>query len=183
MSSSTLHFKFLLAGVLTAAWLQSSRSNFPSPAVFAAAASHFACRDQEIALIQCHQFWICCGPVVFDVRYGPWAARGWATPLASIGGIREAPRRVMGQGSRPCGERSSTCGRRNPPRPTTSLRRSDRPSCLCCARASLRWWEAVVSQLRREHYFLNFAPVKELQALHAALASKHGSAAASWPRL
>ena len=45
------------------------------------------------------------------------------------------------------------------------------------ARASLRWWEAAVSQLRREHYFLNFAPVKELQALHATLASKHGSAA------
>jgi len=47
------------------------------------------------------------------------------------------------------------------------------------ARASLRWWEAVVSQLRREHYFLNFAPVKELQALPATLASKHGSAAAA----
>ena len=35
------------------------------------------------------------------------------------------------------------------------------------ARASLRWWERVVDSLRREHYFLNFAPVKELEALRA----------------
>ena len=37
------------------------------------------------------------------------------------------------------------------------------------ARASLRWWEAVVGSLRAEHYFLCFCSLRRLDALRTHL--------------